>query len=75
MKYCDLFRHVRLLGLREKGRRQDQHFFGGLEAMRGVAALIVALMHMPPLVREQYVPGLIENGYLMVPFFFVLSAR
>jgi peptidoglycan/LPS O-acetylase OafA/YrhL len=73
MKYCDLFRRARLLELREQGRRQDQHFFGGLEAMRGVAALIVALMHMPPLVREQYVPGLIENGYLMVPFFFVLS--
>jgi peptidoglycan/LPS O-acetylase OafA/YrhL len=54
-------------------RAHDRHFFGGLEAMRGAAALIVALMHMPPLVKEQYVPGLIENGYLMVPFFFVLS--
>jgi peptidoglycan/LPS O-acetylase OafA/YrhL len=73
MKYCDLLHHARVLEVREKGCRQDQHFFGGLEAMRGVAALIVALMHMPPLVREQYVPGLIENGYLMVPFFFVLS--
>jgi peptidoglycan/LPS O-acetylase OafA/YrhL len=50
-----------------------QRFFGSLEAMRGGAALIVALMHMPPVIGERSLPGLVHNGYLMVPFFFVLS--
>jgi peptidoglycan/LPS O-acetylase OafA/YrhL len=51
----------------------DRRFFDSLESMRGIAAFTVVLMHMPPLIPTRYVPGFIQNGFLMVPFFFVLS--
>jgi peptidoglycan/LPS O-acetylase OafA/YrhL len=47
-------------------------FFGGLESMRGVAALLVVLYHIEwqnPLTHRL----LIQNSYLMVDLFFVLS--
>ena len=42
----------------------------GLDALRGVAALVVLLFHAPHALRV-YVP--IERGYLSVDFFFMLS--
>lgn len=47
-------------------------FFGALESLRGIAALMVALYHAAwnhPL----YEVGIVRNSYLMVDFFFVLS--
>ncbi len=51
----------------------DRRFFDSLESMRGIAALTVVLLHMPPLLSERYIPAFVDNGFLMVPFFFVLS--
>jgi peptidoglycan/LPS O-acetylase OafA/YrhL len=51
----------------------DRRFFDSLESMRGIAAFTVVLLHMPPLIPARYVPGFIQNGFMMVPFFFVLS--
>ena len=50
----------------------NKSFFGGLESLRGVAALIVVLLHikwMNPLTTLLF----FRNGYLMVDLFFVLS--
>jgi peptidoglycan/LPS O-acetylase OafA/YrhL len=46
-----------------------QHFFA-LDALRGIAAIIVLLFHV-----HRWVPGLpaFESGYLAVDFFFMLS--
>lgn len=51
----------------------ERPFFAPLESMRGVAALVVALCHMPPFFAAEHTPSLIQNGGLMVSFFFVLS--
>jgi peptidoglycan/LPS O-acetylase OafA/YrhL len=51
---------------------RTQHFFGGLESLRGIAALIVVFHHIGwsnPLTHCNFV----RNGYLMVDLFFVLS--
>jgi len=47
-------------------------FFRGLESLRGIAAILVAMLHMS---WRTHVAGwpLIRNDYLMVDFFFVLS--
>jgi peptidoglycan/LPS O-acetylase OafA/YrhL len=47
-------------------------FFSSLEALRGIAALTVALYHVS---WQNHLThgGFIRNGYLMVDFFFVLS--
>jgi peptidoglycan/LPS O-acetylase OafA/YrhL len=47
-------------------------FFGGLESLRGVAALIVVLHHTQYTVSSVLSP-FFRNGYLMVDLFFVLS--
>jgi peptidoglycan/LPS O-acetylase OafA/YrhL len=50
----------------------SKQFFGGLESLRGIAALVVVLYHaewMIPSYRSLFV----RNGYLMVDLFFVLS--
>src|SRR5580700_6668773 len=47
-------------------------FFGGLESLRGVAALIVVFLHIKwanPLTSLLF----FRNGYLMLDLFFVLS--
>jgi peptidoglycan/LPS O-acetylase OafA/YrhL len=43
-----------------------------LESVRGLAAMLVVLFHMPIWYTPYYV-GVIKNGYLMVELFFVLS--
>ncbi len=50
----------------------SRRFFPALESLRGVAALTVALFHLPWAFpgRES---GPVRNGYLWVDFFFVLS--
>jgi peptidoglycan/LPS O-acetylase OafA/YrhL len=48
-------------------------FFGTLESLRGVAAFLVVLAHMPPVVLAFKDIPFIQHGVLMVPFFFVLS--
>jgi peptidoglycan/LPS O-acetylase OafA/YrhL len=52
--------------------RQGRAFFGSLESLRGVAALLVALYHVSWLNPTRY-QGLVLNSYLMVDLFFVLS--
>jgi peptidoglycan/LPS O-acetylase OafA/YrhL len=50
----------------------SKNFFGGLESLRGVAALIVVFVHIKwvnPLTTLLF----FRNGYLMVDLFFVLS--
>ena len=47
-------------------------FFGALESLRGVAALLVAIYHVP-WIHPAYHWGVVRNAYLMVDFFFVLS--
>jgi peptidoglycan/LPS O-acetylase OafA/YrhL len=49
-----------------------QLFFGSLESLRGVAAMLVALYHVTWLNPTQST-GLVRNSYLMVDMFFVLS--
>lgn len=49
-----------------------REFFGALESLRGIAALLVAIYHVP-WIHPVYHWGLIRNAYLMVDFFFVLS--
>lgn len=44
-----------------------------LESVRGVAAFLVVLYHVPGWNRALYEVALIRNGYLMVELFFVLS--
>lgn len=49
-------------------------FFGGLESLRGLAALYVMLFHLTPLLKSPALSNnFIKNGYLMVDLFFVLS--
>lgn len=50
-----------------------RQFFGALESMRGLAALLVVLCHMPPVLLFLTHHHFIKRGVLMVPFFFVLS--
>lgn len=50
-----------------------REFFGSLEAMRGVAAFLVVLYHLPPWHDAVYWIPLIRHSNLMVDFFFVLS--
>jgi peptidoglycan/LPS O-acetylase OafA/YrhL len=47
-------------------------FFGELESLRGIAALIVAFNHVRWM-NPTYHWGFVRHGYLMVDFFFVLS--
>jgi peptidoglycan/LPS O-acetylase OafA/YrhL len=54
------------------GEPRRRTFFGGLESLRGVAALAVAAYHIPWL-NATYQWGLVRNAYLWVDFFFVLS--
>jgi peptidoglycan/LPS O-acetylase OafA/YrhL len=54
-----------------KPAREGQ-FFGALESLRGVAALLVAAYHAA-WIHPLYTVGVVRNGYLMVDFFFVLS--
>jgi peptidoglycan/LPS O-acetylase OafA/YrhL len=52
--------------------QDTKSFFGGLESLRGVAALIVVFLHIKwanPLTSLLF----FRNGYLMVDLFFVLS--
>lgn len=44
-----------------------------LESVRGLAALLVVIFHIPPWNSGLYDIGIIRNGYLMVELFFVLS--
>jgi peptidoglycan/LPS O-acetylase OafA/YrhL len=44
-----------------------------LESIRGVAALMVAIYHIPAWNTALYDVPFLRNGYLMVPLFFVLS--
>lgn len=52
---------------------RSRAFFNSLESLRGLAALLVLLYHLPPWFGPVYEPHLVRNGYLMVDFFFVLS--
>jgi peptidoglycan/LPS O-acetylase OafA/YrhL len=50
----------------------SKQFFGGLESLRGIAALMVVFYHIEwtnPLTHHL----IFRNGYLMVDLFFVLS--
>jgi peptidoglycan/LPS O-acetylase OafA/YrhL len=47
-------------------------FFGALESLRGIAALIVAINHIRWM-NPTYHWNFVRHGYLMVDFFFVLS--
>ncbi len=51
---------------------KTKKFFYELESLRGIAALIVVLFHIPWL-NFFYENSLIRNGYLMVYLFFILS--
>lgn len=44
-----------------------------LESIRGIAALMVAIYHIPAWNSVLYDVPFLRNGYLMVPLFFVLS--
>lgn len=48
-------------------------FYPELESLRGVAALMVVLVHIPPWSASIYSLTVVRNSYLMVDFFFVLS--
>ena len=48
-------------------------FFLGLQSLRGVAALIVLLFHIPAWYAPFSEANTVRNGYLMVDLFFVLS--
>lgn len=52
---------------------QQRDYFGSLESLRGLAALIVFFYHIPAWQVPVHDLGVIRNGFLMVPFFFVLS--
>jgi peptidoglycan/LPS O-acetylase OafA/YrhL len=48
-------------------------FFVGLQSLRGVAALVVLLYHIPAWYAPFSEANTVRNGYLMVDLFFVLS--
>lgn len=49
-------------------------FFGGLESLRGLAALLVVFYHLAPLIKNPVTSCcFVKNGYLMVDMFFILS--
>lgn len=50
----------------------QQLFFGNLEAMRGVCAVLVALFHVGWVSNIHNVP-IVKNGWLFVDYFFILS--
>lgn len=52
---------------------QKREFFGALESLRGVAALMVVLFHIPAWNEAFFHLTPVRNGYLMVNLFFVLS--
>lgn len=51
----------------------DAGKIGELESVRGLAALLVVLFHVPPWNPEIYALPLMRNTFLMVELFFVLS--
>ncbi len=53
--------------------RPDRQFFGGLESLRGVAAVLVIFHHMTQWPSSVLRASFFQNGYLMVDLFFVLS--
>lgn len=57
----------------ERPEPKKREFFGSLESLRGVAALIVVLYHLPNWYSPFHEIGIVRHGYLMVDFFFVLS--
>ena len=65
-------RVLRLAGVSEVSQTKNSQFFGSLESLRGIAALLVAAYHAA-WVHPLYTVGVVRNGYLMVDFFFVLS--
>lgn len=52
---------------------QSRAFFGELESLRGLAALLVVVYHMPNWYEPFYRSALVRNGHGAVEFFFVLS--
>jgi peptidoglycan/LPS O-acetylase OafA/YrhL len=50
-----------------------QEFFESLESLRGLAAFLVVLYHLPPWYDPLYNLTVVRHSYLMVDFFFVLS--
>ncbi len=58
-------------------KNQPLVFFSGLNALRGVAAILVAVFHFEQLFGGQMIPRsgsqIIEKSYLMVDLFFILS--
>jgi peptidoglycan/LPS O-acetylase OafA/YrhL len=60
------------LGVTSPVEPRRRTFFGGLESLRGVAALSVAAYHITWL-NATYDWGFVRNAYLWVDFFFVLS--
>ena len=57
----------------EKAKAQQPVFFGALESLRGIAALVVVIYHLPRWYDPFYDIAFIRSGHLMVDFFFVLS--
>lgn len=55
------------------GGPKKREFFGALESLRGIAALLVVLYHFPPWFWPAYDVQLVRHSYVMVNFFFVLS--
>jgi peptidoglycan/LPS O-acetylase OafA/YrhL len=55
------------------GAAKEREFFGGLEALRGLAALLVVFYHLPPWYEPLFRFPVVRHGHLMVNFFFVLS--
>lgn len=51
---------------------EPRRFFGGLDSLRGIAALTVAVFHIPWM-NPFYDLGFIRNAAVMVDLFFVLS--
>ncbi len=49
------------------------HIFHALDGLRGIAAIIIAIYHVPFLWPQDIPAGLFYESYLSVDFFFVLS--
>jgi len=56
----------------ETKREFTNEYFGNLESLRGIAAIVVAFVHIAWVFPLYHAP-FVRNGYLMVDFFFVLS--